>query len=450
LALGDGGRSSDMKILFCVEFYYPSMGGAQEVVRQVASRLVRVGHEVKVATSRLSGRTSMVHEGVEIVEFDLSGNLVRGIQGNRVRYQSFLADGDFDVVMFYAAQQWTFDAAWPIFDRMRARKVLVPCGYSGLFESTYEQYFKELPVILRRMDAVVYHAHDYRDVRFAASAGIDNAVHIPNGADADEFGVAQAEDFRRQLAIPANAFVVLTVGTLTGLKGHLELAQAFHSADFGDRDAVLILNGNTPELRDQSGKHLGLVHHLVREYGIYYAAKYVLKVALNACGFEVGKVSSIQDWVRKINTSGTDGRSSKQALIVNLSRRQVVQAFLNADLFVFASNIEYSPLVLFEACAAGLPFLSVPVGNAVEIAAWTGGGEICPADLDDRGYTRVDPAVLARKIEDLQQNPECLSALGKRGKEACQSRYNWDAITSEYESLFEKLIPQIGEEPGAP
>lgn len=38
-----------MKILFCVEFYYPSMGGAQEVVRQLAERMAAYGHEVCVA-----------------------------------------------------------------------------------------------------------------------------------------------------------------------------------------------------------------------------------------------------------------------------------------------------------------------------------------------------------------------------------------------------------------
>ncbi len=58
----------------------------------------------------------------------------------------------------------------------------------------------------------------------------------------------------------------------------------------------------------------------------------------------------------------------KTVLQTELPRSEVVELFFAADLFIFASKVEYSPLVLFEACAAGLPFVSVPVGNAAEIA----------------------------------------------------------------------------------
>jgi len=39
-----------MNILHCVESYYPSVGGMQEVVKQLSERLVKLGHAVKVAT----------------------------------------------------------------------------------------------------------------------------------------------------------------------------------------------------------------------------------------------------------------------------------------------------------------------------------------------------------------------------------------------------------------
>ncbi len=54
----------------------------------------------------------------------------------------------------------------------------------------------------------------------------------------------------------------------------------------------------------------------------------------------------------------------KTVLRLDLPREKVVDAFFEADLFVFASKVEYSPLVLFESAAAGTPFLTVPVGNA--------------------------------------------------------------------------------------
>lgn len=437
--MGDGRRDNILKILFCVEFYYPSLGGAQEVVRQLAERFAQRGHSVSVATSHIESRHFDVHNGVRILEFVVSGNRVRGFQGEVDRYQAFLESGQFDIVLFYAAQQWTFDAAWPVMRSICAPKVLVPCGYSCLFEPAYKEYFVELPAVLRAMDCMVYHAQDYRDVQFGQSAGLESACFIPNAADEAEFSTALDPEFRARLSIPQGAKVILTVGTMTGLKGHLELVQAFQLADFHGQESVLILNGNTPEFSGKKGDALSLLRWLAEEYGIAYAVKHGLKMLLQYLGFEIGKASSVLDWARRINKEKGSG---KHVIVVDLPRDQVIQAYLHADLFVFASNIEYSPLVLFESSAAGLPFLSVPVGNSVEIVAWTGGGEICPADHDDRGYTRVAPIVLARKIEELLQNPERLSAMGERGREACRTRFNWCSIASEYENLFEKLISQ--------
>jgi len=72
-----------MKILFCVEFYYPSIGGAQEVVRQIAERMASYGHEVSVATTRIASRKSLSHNGVTLVEFSVWGNNVRGLHPGR-------------------------------------------------------------------------------------------------------------------------------------------------------------------------------------------------------------------------------------------------------------------------------------------------------------------------------------------------------------------------------
>ena len=107
-----------------------------------------------------------------------------------------------------------------------------------------------------------------------------------------------------------------------------------------------------------------------------------------------------------------------------------------SDLFVFASIVEYSPLVLFEAVAAGRPFLSVPVGNAEEIARWTGGGVICPAAKDARGDTRVDPGVLAREMGRLLKDDELRTRLARTGKERWRRQFTWQAIAPRYEAIL--------------
>jgi glycosyltransferase involved in cell wall biosynthesis len=91
---------------------------------------------------------------------------------------------------------------------------------------------------------------------------------------------------------------------------------------------------------------------------------------------------------------------------------------------------------LFEAAAAGTPFLSVPVGNAEEIVRWTGGGMICPAAKDDRGYVRVDPSVLAREMERCMGDPGLLARLGATGRERWRRFFTWQAIAPRYEAIL--------------
>ena len=70
-----------MRILLCCELYSPSVGGVQEVMQQLAERLVVRGHEVTVATTKLPTRLFSELNGVTIREFKISGNLVRGMEG---------------------------------------------------------------------------------------------------------------------------------------------------------------------------------------------------------------------------------------------------------------------------------------------------------------------------------------------------------------------------------
>src|SRR5207302_7375652 len=102
-----------MRFLLCCEFYYPSAGGVQEVTRQVGERLVKSGHEVVVATTKLTNRGFSELNGVRIREFNVSGNLVRGIRGEVEAYRNFIFSFGADAILINAAQQWTFDATWP-------------------------------------------------------------------------------------------------------------------------------------------------------------------------------------------------------------------------------------------------------------------------------------------------------------------------------------------------
>jgi glycosyltransferase involved in cell wall biosynthesis len=427
-----------VRILLACEFYYPSVGGVQEVMRQVAERLVARGHSVTVATTYLPERRSRELNGVTIVEFKVSGNAVRGMSGSVEAYRRFVLGGDYDVFMVKAAQQWTFDALLPVLDQMRKPKVFIPCGFSGLYEPAYGDYFRRTPDALGKFDHLIFYASDYRDVNMARSHGIAKFSIVPNGAGELEFSVPKDPDFRRRLGIDQQAFVVLTVGTFTGgLKGHRELAEAFALARFDDRPAVLILNGNVIPGQSRRGTRA-----LIRRGGslLRRGARRLRMLTRGEAVPHGDTREPIPAIVARINQAAP----SKRAMITDLPRPELVQAYLNSDLFAFASQIEYSPLVLYEAAAASLPFLTVPAGNAAEIAEWTGGGVVCPARRDERGYTQVDPAVLAENITSLAANPALLAALGQAGHQAWSERFTWEKIVDKYEAIFADLVGKAG------
>ncbi len=426
-----------MRILLGCEFYYPSVGGVQEVMCQIGERLVARGHSVTVATTYLAERQSREMNGVTIAEFKVSGNAVRGMKGNVGAYRRFLLRGDYDVVMVMAAQQWTFDAMVPVLDQITKPKVFIPCGFSGLYEPAYGDYFRAMPEVLGKFDHLVFNASDYRDINMARNHGLSNLSIVPVGASEREFAVPRDPAFRSRLGIDQEAFVLLTVGRPGAAKGHWELADAFALARFDQRPAVLILIGS--EVRPRArGRARALLSTSVMYLRI--RAGRVKRFVLRLPPRPKPTREPIAVVVARINSAAP----AKRAVVTDLPRAELVQAYLNSDLFVFASHVEYSPLVLYEAAAAGLPFLTVPVGNSPEIAAWTGGGVVCPAPKDDRGYTKVDPAVLAEKITSLAASPEQLATLGQAGRQAWSERFTWDKIVDQYEAIFVDLVGKAG------
>jgi len=453
-------------------------------MRQIAERMVQRGHDVTVATTALPERDFSIWNGVKIVEFNIRGNRSTGLKGDVAHYVEFLKTFPADAIMIKAAQQWTFDAAWDALDTISARKVFIPCGYSGLYLPEYRDYFKALPDILAKFDRLIFYAESYRDIDFSREHGHTHFDILPNGASDIEFAVSPDPSFRETLDIAQDETVLLTVGSPVNSKGHLESAIAFNLLERPGERLTLILNGHWPEppmitqnpppsgvqnppppgvlkrvlrLVDRAKRTLhrdGLIvmlqHTMVFIYYKLLAiarrfirmvlkflrhARHRFMMALHKLNLRKNSAQppsrNLDEWIALANA-----QPGKRVIKTNLPRPALVQAFLNADLFVFASNIEYSPLVLFEACAAGLPFISGPVGNSEEIARWTGGGIICPAQKDKFGYTRIDPAVLASKIDYLLSEPAQRQALSQAGRQAWRDTYNWGAISRRYEAIL--------------
>jgi glycosyltransferase involved in cell wall biosynthesis len=437
-------ESLTMKLLLCCESYPPHRGGVQEVMRQIAERLAARGHDVTVATRRHPQRTEHTVNRVKIREFRAGGKLAYALQGEIDAYRKFVREADVDAILIMAAQQWSFDALWPVLDQIKARKVFIPCGFSCLYEPEFSEYFRQMSDILGKFDHLIFNAEKYRDVDFARRLGLTNFTVLPNGVDQAEFDQPKDDGFRSRLGIPDDAFVFLTVGNPIEAKGHGQVIDAFARLDTGGRPAALIsvANWSPGGLRGalRIASQIGDTVRLEGWKGIKRLGRRQLQRRMAPAKVQGGMPRA--EKIDAIAVKAT-AQSLKKAIRTDLKRSDLIQAYLAADLFVFASKVEYSPLVLFEAAAAGTPFLTVPVGNAEEIVGWTGGGMLCPAKKDDFGYTTVDPQVLAAAMARCVTDRTALSQLGATARERCRRLFDWPVVVGYYEAILSGANPDV-------
>ncbi len=388
-----------MKIIHCVESYYPSIGGMQEVVKQLSERLVKLGHSVIVLTRFHTARDFETYNGVEVIQFKIIGNEITPTKEEDFRYQNYLLNLKCDVITFFAAQQWATNFALPILKNIKAKKISVPTGYSGLNWPEFEQYYREMKTNILNYDMNVYLSNDYRDINFARANKVQNITLIPNGAAQDEFEAESEISIRSELKLNSNAFIILHVGSYTGRKGHKEVLDIFLHSKV--KNAVLLCVSNIK---------LDFARIFIKNPRL--AILYLTNTFIG----------------------------DKKIIFKNTNREFTVAAYKQSNLFLFPSNIECSPIVLFECAAAKLPFLATDVGNSFEIASWTMGGKILPTTFDANGFSHAKIKESVKLLNDFYLNEKERLQMAETAHKIWKEKYSWEKITLQYEQLYKSLI----------
>jgi glycosyltransferase involved in cell wall biosynthesis len=358
-----------MRVALTVERYRPAIGGAERVVQRIGEGLARGGHDILLITS--GTRSSELLEGVRVERFPIAGNLAIGIKGDVDEPLQAIQSFKPDLVMCYAAQTWTTDACIQFLERREFQLVLAPCGFSALNHPRYALYFERMRQLLPQYDALIFHSAIYQDWAFAQAAGADNSHVIPNAAD----DPAPLERTR------SGGHRIVTVGSHVRSKGHTDFF------------------GAIAELRHRSLEVEGLLL-APRRRGLDALrgcqARCMLQAALP--GSHVGLV---------------DGRELTS----------VPRALAQADLFLFPSRIECAPLVILEAMAAAVPWVSYDVGNVREL----------PGGVVTDGFDGLVNSALTVLADGGNE-------LGIAGRAAWEARHRWPDVIAEYERLFTRLI----------
>ena len=368
-----------MKILHTVQGYYPYVGGSEEVVKKISDKLVERGHDVTVFTSFHSDRKFNELNGVTVRQFKVRGNSTRGIQGEADRYLNSVKSSSFDIMMNYAAQTWATDILLPHLKEIKGAKVLAPCGYSGLKLEKYQPYFQKLHSYLRDYDCMIYHSDTYQDKAYGDQHGLYKYEIIPNFADEKEFNKSR-RSFREKYGIGAR-LICLTVSNHFRGKGHSFVIDAFLKSNA--KEAVLIIIGNPQS-------PLNFISDC------YYSCK--IRSLLN-------------------------GKRIK--ILSKVPRNDVIAAYHEADIFLFGSKVECSPLVLFESMASKTPWMSTKVGNVEEMP----GGIIVDSVTN-----------MANQLRRWAADKTLRESIGMKGFDAWRDHFTLEAVVNQYEALYLRTV----------
>jgi len=112
------------------------------------------------------------------------------------------------------------------------------------------------------------------------------------------------------------------------------------------------------------------------------------------------------------------------AFLHGLAETEVLSAYKAADIFLSGSTTECFPIVILQAMAAGVPFISTRVG--------------CVKSLPGGNVIETVPEMAQRILEYLS-NGQYRKKLGTDGNEAVKTKYAWPNIVQQYNKLFKSL-----------
>jgi len=387
-----------MKILIATFTYPPESNGVSHVAHAHAIGFVQRGHEVTVvtATNRNRNLEELKKERIKVFEFDVkgNGNIKVGYSGEIKKYQDFIAGSKADVMLFHCWQTWSTDLAIPVFSMNKAKKILVSHGVSAnsilSLRNTvswlcWRPYIWKMQEMIKTFDHIVFLSQRkdkdrFYDYHLVQKMGLSNYSIIPNGTyplehnkylEHNEYKIA----FKKKFIINTK-YIILQVANYDFRKNQKMALEAFVESKV--KDASLVFIGS------QKNSY----------------------------------TNKLENYARQLNAQNT------VLFLENLSRNEIMHAYVSADIFICSSLSEVQPLVILDAMNAGVPFISTDVG--------------CVSDLPG-GVIVKNTLQMAEQIKTLIEDEVLRKKLSEEGKKACSEYYSWSTIMDKYEELIKKL-----------
>ncbi|MBS3171162.1 glycosyltransferase family 4 protein [Candidatus Woesearchaeota archaeon] len=379
-----------MKIAYITAFYYPTIGGVEQVVKELAERYVKQGHEVHVFTSDWDKKSRIkikeeiingvhIHRHFHILKIASFASVFPFLLWTLSRYK-------FDIIHTHVSGHahtffgsliakikntpliHTTHCPWTEGFRSLAGRILVYLSYKTINKLSFKFSNKIIAITPWEIPFIEKYGGKKEKI-----------VIIPNGVAKIFFNKIKNNDFKKELKIKEP--IVLFFGRLNPTKGP---------------DKFVL------------------------------AAKEILKERKNIKFLIVGPDEGMLNKVKELS------KDEKNIIILDpiRNKEKIAKMYQSSNVFVLPSYREGLPLCLFEALASGLPIVASPVnGIPFEISDPENGFFVEYGDiqkLKEKILLLLDDKKLARKIS-------------KNNKEKAKN-YDWDIIAERTLNLYKKII----------
>jgi len=390
-----------MKILITTFTFFPNKDGVAIATASLCDFLLKSGHKVHVATSRVAGTSATSRrKGISIRRFDIYNSLLSDSSDQeKDKYLQYLIKEDFDLIINQNWDSWTTELFLKVSRMLRAKRVLVSHGlgkhifrfhrkpfwgigqwFRGLLWS-----FSYLPRLIRAHDHFVF-LRDHPDLgRF-----LDVAIcrfFVPKRI---HFIANSISDLRRTKAIPfsrenRNAgarFILVCVANFCQRKDQIRAIRVFAAAGVPHSSLVLI------------GSEDNSYSRLMRK-----------------------ESHSLQQYLSR--------NCQSIHIFSGLSRKRILEMISSADAFLLSAKEETMPLVLIESMAFKKPWISTISGCIDKME----GGLPCGTDNE-----------LIQAVRRLSDSKKLRRSLVANGTRAYAKYYSPEAFALRWERLIERIF----------
>jgi glycosyltransferase involved in cell wall biosynthesis len=375
-----------MNILLITRRFPPAPGGVETQVSQIAYRLAKRGHRVRVHTSDLYSDIPLRRlprgydhdtRGIEIsrhMGVPVPRRMSKGTSFAPTMLLAVLKMNSPDIVHCQGFNLLTVSASFLMQGVRKCKVICTPHVDPSLLAGNLSVIF------VRRFNGLV--ALTKIERKRMLELGVDRSKirMIPNGVDLDEFNDLPTRDyFRRENGIANH--LILYAGRIDTLKGCAVLIEAVSLVQRRIGDCTLVFAGpdwgSTEYLRELSDR-------------------------------------------RKVPTIFTG----------NLSSRELRSALVACDVFVLPSFSESFPISILEAMIAGAPVVATRVGGV-------------PALVHDQDTGLLvspgDHEGLAEAICRILEDPQLSTSLATNAK-ASAGKYTIERTVNELESFYTEIL----------